>query len=152
MNKLKNLSYTILAVVFIVFAASIGAAAAVVDYDASDEILVNEFVRLLKAKDLDGLAEFLSPAFIIQRADGTYLDKERYLDNPAHIEEYEITDVVATWYGDVRVIRYNLASIEMIDGVWITEDPAPRMSVFVWTGDQWQMIAHANFLAVSAGQ
>lgn len=129
--------------------ASSGASAAVSAYDATDEELVNEFLRLLQARDTAGLDAFLSPQLLLQRGDGTYVGKEEYLKNPAVVDEYSLANVVGRGVENVRVVRYELASIEWIDGVELTRDPVVRMSVFHWNGEQWQLLAHANFIDIS---
>ena len=129
-----------------VVAAAGGALAAVDSYDATDLELVETFLRLLQARDREGLAEFLSPHFILTRADGSLAGKEDYLENPAVIDEYIVSNIISRDLGDVRVVRYDLASVEWIDGVELPKDPAVRLSVFHWNGEQWQLLVHANFL------
>lgn len=114
----------------------------------SDAELISEFFELVQAEDLEGLDEYLSPAFQLQRADGSHATKEKYLENPAVIEDFEIVDVEGTRVGDVRVIRSSFVAIETIDGRPVSTDPAPRLSTFVWNGDRWQIVAHANFVPI----
>lgn len=132
--------------------ASAGGALAAFDafhaFDATDMELVDAWIRVLQARDRAGLEELLSPQFLLTRADGTHVGKEEYLDNPAIVDEYVITNVVGRSLGNVRVVRYDLASIEWIDGVELTRDPVVRMSVFYWTGERWQLLAHANFINI----
>jgi hypothetical protein len=59
----------------VTIAAPPAPAHAKVGLHATDAQLANEFPRLLKAKDMRGLAKFLDPAFLLQRANGTYLTK-----------------------------------------------------------------------------
>lgn len=136
-----------LVTIFMLVGATV-ALAAVDSFDVSDEELVDEFVRLLYEKDMEGLEAFLSPHFLLQRPDGAFHGKEDYLRNPVHIEEYIITDIVSRRVDNVRVIRYNLSAVESIDGVWIPTDPMPRLSTYIWTGERWQLLGHANFVAV----
>jgi hypothetical protein len=35
--------------------------------------------------------------------------------------------------------------IRPVNGKRFTPGPAPRLSVFVWNGRGWQLVAHANF-------
>jgi len=107
--------------------------------------LVEKFFNLLVDKDTKGLAKFFSPAFQIQRADGSYLNREEYLDNPATVESYEISNLRATKAGNVYVVRYDVVADVTIDGVRQSGDPAPRLSVFVKGKKGWQIVAHANF-------
>jgi uncharacterized protein DUF4440 len=107
--------------------------------------LVNRFFVLLAHKDRAGLQRFLSPAFQVQRADGSGAEKKDYLANLATINQFHITQLRATRADGTLVVRY-LAQVEgVINGKPYTPGPAPRLSVFVWNGKRWQLAAHANF-------
>jgi Domain of unknown function (DUF4440) len=107
--------------------------------------LVDRFFVLLAHKDRAGLARFLSPAFQVQRADGSGGNKKAYLANLATIHQFRITQLRATQAGATLVVRY-LARVEgVVNGKLYTPGPAPRLSVFVWNGQRWQLAAHANF-------
>jgi hypothetical protein len=107
--------------------------------------LVNHFFVLLAHKDRAGLQRFLSPAFQVQRADGSGAEKKDYLANLATINQFHISQLRATRADGTLVVRY-LAQVEgVINGKPYTPGPAPRLSVFVWNGKRWQLAAHANF-------
>jgi hypothetical protein len=107
--------------------------------------LVNQFFVLLAHKDRAGLQRFLSPAFQVQRADGSGAEKKDYLANLATINQFHITQLRATRADGTLVVRY-LARVEgVVNGKPYTPGPAPRLSVFVWDGKRWQLAAHANF-------
>lgn len=116
----------------------------------TDRQLAGEFLRLLKAEDMPGLRAFLSPAFLLQRPDGTWLTKSQYLANPSKVESYRITDVhgTRTRDGAVRVVRYTAQTDQTIDGKQVTGDPVPRLSTYVKVGRTWQIVSHANFTAI----
>lgn len=114
---------------------------------ATDTQLANEFLRLLKAGDTKDLARFLDPAFLLQRADGTYIRKAEYLRNPAVVNGYTVTDVFGTRHGNVRVVRYTVVTDQLINGQKVTADPVSRLSTFVRHGKTWRLISHANFVA-----
>jgi hypothetical protein len=112
---------------------------------ARAEALVHRLFFLLQHKDHAGLVRFLSPAFQVQRADGSGARKRDYLANLATITRFEITKVNATQAGGALVVRY-LATVEgVVNGKPYTPGPAPRLSVFSWNGRRWQVAAHANF-------
>jgi hypothetical protein len=113
----------------------------------SDKKLASEFLRLLHEEDTPGLRAFLSPAFLLQRADGTWLTKAEYLADPATIERYEVTDVVGTRTKNVRVVRYTVTTSQTIDGQPFSNDPVPRISTYVRHKKTWRLVAHANFNA-----
>ena len=107
---------------------------------------VSRFFALLKSRDVAGIAEFLSPAFQLQRADGTGSDKFNYVAiEPADITSYEITELRATQDGDILVARYFADVVGTVNRRPYSPGPVPRLSVFVWNGVQWQLAAHANF-------
>jgi Domain of unknown function (DUF4440) len=107
--------------------------------------LVDRFFALVAHKDRAGLDRFLSPVFQVQRADGSGSGKKAYLANLATIDRFRITQLRATQAGATLVARY-LARVEgVVNGKPYTPGPAPRLSVFVWDGERWQLAAHANF-------
>jgi hypothetical protein len=53
-----------------------------------------------------GLDAFLSPAFTLQRADGSVADKADFIQRPADVLEFTISGLTATQTGDVLVTRY----------------------------------------------
>jgi hypothetical protein len=114
----------------------------------SDEELISEFFELLQARDYAGLDDYLSPAFQLQRSDGSHATKEEYLENPSVVEDFDIVEVEGTRVGDVRVIRSSFVAIETINGRPVSTEPAPRLSTFVWNGNRWQIVSHANFVPI----
>lgn len=102
------------------------------------------FFSLLLRDDTEGLAEFLSPGFQIARADGSTADKEAYLQNPADVGAYRLTDFFVTEAGDALVARYLVTATERIDTQLYSSDPRQRLSVFVRDGDTVTLLAHAN--------
>lgn len=114
---------------------------------ATDTQLASEFLRLLHTQDSAGLKKFLDPAFLTQRADGSYLTKAQYLKNPAVVQDYTVSDVFGTRHGNVRVLRYTVVTSEIINGQQMTDAPVARLSTFVRHGKTWRLIAHANFIA-----
>ncbi|MDQ5894615.1 MAG: hypothetical protein QG596_876 [Actinomycetota bacterium] len=108
--------------------------------------LATEFLRLLKNEDQAGLRSFLDPAFLLQRGDGSYLTKPQYLKDPALVSAFQVRNIVATYSRNVRVLRFEAKTDQVIDGnpvpgVWI-----PRLSTFIRTNGVWRLISHANFL------
>lgn len=113
--------------------------------------LVGTFFTLLHEEDAAGLAAFLSPAFQLQRPDGSGVDKAGYLASPAKVDAYAISGLTATRAGDTVVARYLVTASETVNGQVFKKDPAPRLSVFKKNGRShaWQLLAHANFNAVA---
>jgi Domain of unknown function (DUF4440) len=118
--------------------------------DASDAIttakpLVDKFFTLVQKKDVAGLKKFLSPAFELQRADGTGANRSEYLGALPTVESFTLTNFSASRTGSVLVVRYLADATGLVNGKPYAPGPAPRLSVFARTGGKWQIVAHANF-------
>jgi hypothetical protein len=112
---------------------------------AAAKPLVLRFFVLLERKDRGGLERLLSPAFQVQRGDGSASGKGAYLANLPTVVKFYISNLVATQAGGTLVVRY-LARVEgLVNGKPYTPGSAPRLSVFAWSGVRWQLAAHANF-------
>jgi hypothetical protein len=107
--------------------------------------LVTKFFTLVQHKDKAGLEKFMSPAFQLERADGSGLGKAEYLQNISTVQSFNLTDFNASRVGDVLVVRYLADTTGIVNGKTVTPGPAPRLSVFKRDGKKWQIVAHANF-------
>jgi Domain of unknown function (DUF4440) len=115
------------------------------DPTAAAKPLVLRFFVLLQKKDVTGLEGFLSPAFQVQRADGTASGKQEYLRKLPDVEKFFISGLHATQAGGTLVVRYLARVVGTVNGKPYTPGPAPRLSVFTWNGTRWQLAGHANF-------
>jgi hypothetical protein len=107
--------------------------------------LVVRFFKLVEHKNVTGLKRLLSPAFQIERADGSGSSRAQFLRNLPTISKFKLTGFTATRAGSVLVVRY-LATVEgVVSGKRFTPGPAPRLTVFSWDGSAWRLISHANF-------
>ena len=107
--------------------------------------LSNRFFRLIVNKNVPALARFLSPAFQVQRADGSGSGKKEWLAKLADIDEFTLTDFHATQKGGVLIVRY-LATVKgTVNGRPYTPGPAPRIASYGWNGTRWQITSNANF-------
>lgn len=107
--------------------------------------LATEFLRLLKAEDEAGLKRFLDFAFLLQRGNGSYLNKRKYLAGPSVVEDFRVREAVGKRAGNVRVIRFEANNIQTIDGVPVPAAWIPRISTFTKASGAWCLIGHANF-------
>jgi hypothetical protein len=115
------------------------------DPAAAAKPLVLRFFVLIQKKDATGLDAFLSPAFQVQRADGTASGKAEYLRKLPDVEKFYISGLHASQAGGTLVVRYLARVVGTVNGKPYTPGPAPRLSVFTWNGTRWQLAAHANF-------
>ena len=115
------------------------------DPTATASPLVNRFFDLIEHNDVKRLQRFLSPAFQLERADGSGGTKAEYLANLPTITKFSISDVVATQTGSVLIVRYQATIEGVLNGKPATPGPAPRLSVFSRSGKTWRLVAHANF-------
>lgn len=107
--------------------------------------LAERFLGLLKAKDTAGLERFLSPAFQVQRADGSGASRADYLAALPTVREFVVSDAVGTQDGGTLVVRYLATVNGVTNGKEYTAGAAPRLSTFTWDGRRWQLASHANF-------
>lgn len=96
-------------------------------------------------RDLAGLGAFLSPAFQIQRADGSRENKAHYLANPPDVLSYRLRGLVVTTARGVVVVTYRASTIELVGGKRQRSAFAPRISAFVRGAAGWKLVSHANF-------
>jgi hypothetical protein len=115
------------------------------DQVATGKSLVTQFFNLVKKKDTAGLDKMLSPAFQLERADGSGLSKAEYLENLPTLIGFDLTDFSAGRAGSVLVVRYLATATGVVNDKPYTPGPAPRLSVFMRNGKRWQIVAHANF-------
>jgi len=115
------------------------------DPTATASPLVNRFFNLIEHSDVKGLQRFLSPAFQLERADGSGGTKAEYLANLPTITKFSISDLAATQTDSVLVVRYQATIEGIVNGKPATPGPAPRLSVFSRSGKEWRLVAHANF-------
>jgi branched-chain amino acid transport system substrate-binding protein len=107
--------------------------------------LVNGFWTALATGNHRALAALLSPAFIIQRADGSTAGRGVYLENLATIRSFAVSNLVARYASGTLVVRYDVSTDQTIGGVGFGQGLQPRLSTFTWSGTRWRMTSHANF-------
>jgi len=107
--------------------------------------LIHRYFALVQHKDVAGLRRFLSPAFQIERADGSGGEKAAYLKDLPTIKKFRIRHVHGTEAGRVLVARYHAVIKGVLNGRSYAPGPAPRLTFFDWTGKRWQLAGHANF-------
>jgi hypothetical protein len=107
--------------------------------------LIHRYFALVKHKNIASLQRFLSPAFQVERADGSGGEKATYLKDLPTIKKFRIRHVHGTEADRVLVARYQAKIKGMLNGRSYAAGLAPRLTVFDWTGHRWRLSAHANF-------
>jgi Domain of unknown function (DUF4440) len=150
MRRLGHALVVVCALALCTGALAVAPAAAASRAQSSDTVetgksLATQFFTLIQKKDAAGLDKMLSPAFQLERADGTGSGKAEYLKNLPTLNSFELSDFSAKRVGSVLVVRYLATATGVVNGKPYTPGPAPRLSVFVRNGKRWQIVAHANF-------
>src|SRR5207249_10153392 len=115
-------------------AASAARAANGTDATETAKPLVTRFFKLVQGGDTAGLQKFLSPAFQLERADGSGSNKSDYLANLPTVQSFELTDFTASRSGSVLVVRYLADATGVVNGKPYSPGPAPRLTVFSRNG------------------
>jgi hypothetical protein len=106
--------------------------------------LVTAWLETLQAGE--SVADLMAPNFQIQRADGSSANRDEYLAKPATVDDFTLGDtVVASQSGNTLSVLWSIKVTEEVNGVQYTDVEAPRLTVFEWTGDAWQIVGYANF-------
>ena len=155
MTSSLRTSAAIAAAFAIGLAGATGAAQAATDHpaptrlanpDATATQLLNRFFGALAADNAVKLGALLSPAWMIQRANGTWATRAQYLAAMPDVRQYQIVDVMALYAMPTLVVRSRTATQEVnASGATVTSRFAPRFSTFTWQDGRWRMTSHANF-------
>ncbi|MFA5883288.1 MAG: hypothetical protein WDA60_05520 [Acidimicrobiia bacterium] len=116
------------------------------DPSATGRELSTRFLTILQRGDKAALAKFLDPAFQLQRADGTGVNKAEYVAKPALVGKFVLGDkVIAAQNGDILSVRWALKSDITVGGQPYSNVETPRISTYHWYKNGWRLAAHANF-------
>lgn len=118
------------------------------DPEATGRELARRFLDVLSNPNPTAqLEEFLSPAFQLQRSNGTFANRDEYLEQPASVSRFEILDDNFRVYqdGPVLTVRFNVAITETIDGTELRVSEANRLGVFLRSDAGWKLVAWSNF-------
>ena len=122
------------------------------DPDATGRELAQRFLDILgDPNPAPLLGEFLSPAFQLQRSNGTFANKDEYVDQPASVARFTILDDAFRAYqdGPALTVRFRVSIEEEIDGQQLRVTQADRLGVFLRTANGWQLLAWSNFNPVA---
>ena len=117
--------------------------------------LVTRFLNLSHEQDVAGLHAFLSPAFQVQRFDGSGAWRAAFLRSIGTtliISEFRLTSFKVTRYDGVLVARFIARTTQIVHGVLYSSAPAPRLETFHLAGARWEMTSNSNFNAPAAAK
>lgn len=106
--------------------------------------LVHRFYNELVRRDVARLRAFLSPAFQIQRADGSRDTKAHYLRHLPDVLSYRVQKLVETTASGVVVVTYLTSTTQLVNGQHVHSGFAPRISAFVHGARGWQMVSQGD--------
>lgn len=118
---------------------------ALTDRRASGIALMSAYSDLLILKDRAKLARMLDRAFLIQRTDGSWADRSRYLANLPDLRDYDFAQAQVRRAGSMLTFRATATSVLTVNGAAYTPSPAPLMAVWRWDGSRWLLVAQGNF-------
>ena len=107
--------------------------------------LVDRYLADVRRHDVADLRKFLSPAWQIQRADGSRLTKRQYLRNLPTVRTEVISKLRVTSAANALVVTFLNRVNEVIGGKQFRTSPTPRLAAFVHGDKGWLMVAFANF-------
>ncbi len=96
--------------------------------------LATRFWTLLTGDSATDLGAFLSPAFQVQRANGTGANRNQYLaqfGKATKVSAFKLFDYKVTRNGTTLVARYISATTETILGESYAKAPAPPLNVYL---------------------
>ena len=110
---------------------------------------VEAWVGAVASGEVERIRSVLAPEFQIARADGSAYTAADYVSSglPRLSGRPGVTKLVATGYGDHIVARYWLTVDGTIGGKAVGAE-APRLTIFRRSGDDWLVVAHANFAPI----
>jgi hypothetical protein len=123
-------------------------AAPLADPDVTGRQLAQRFLNILASPNRSvALDEFLSPAFQLQRANGTFADRSEYISDPSVVGNFTILDedFRARQDGSVLTVRFSVDAQEAAGSTNPTGGRAERLAVFMRTDQGWQLVAWSNF-------
>lgn len=112
---------------------------------SSGRALMTAYSELLVAKDKAAIARLLSPAFQIQRADGSHANRAQYLAKLPDLRAFSFAGLTQARANGIVTVRTEATATLFVNGAMYSPKPAPQMAVFRWTGTRWLLLAQGNF-------
>ena len=111
--------------------------------------LTARFQKYLSAGMDAQLAQFVSPAFVIERNDGTTGSWPSYLTEHPTFTGWNIAVVSAQFSSPAITCVAITSTTQLVDGVSVVSVPTNNMSTYVWQRGAWRITSYARFNSVS---
>lgn len=115
------------------------------DRSADGLELMTAYSDLLVAQDRAALRRVLSPAFMIQRTDGSWSDRRSFLARLPELQSFSFAGVAERRSNDQIVVRMSATSTLKVAGALYRGDPAPLLGAWRWQDGGWRLVAQGNF-------
>ena len=112
--------------------------------------LIDQYAIAVFDRDKEALANLLSEAYVLRRANGSGYDRQGYLDalsegSDYNLVSYKITEVRAKQDGDVLVASFLLEAQILEGGRPVTSKPSYSLVTFVRIDGEWKLASDAFF-------
>lgn len=143
---MKSLKLALLVVVMVAFLPlSLVAKGAAPVKQSVGEKLLHQLWSNMKKSDMPALEKMTAKGFQAIHQDGARdRAQEITLIKNLKLGVYTLSNIKITQSDNVIVATYFVSVAETIDKKRLSKKPAPRMTVFVKSGEVWKWIAHAN--------
>lgn len=109
------------------------------------EKLLRQFWENMQKSDMEQIEKTLAKGFQSVHQYGAHnREQEIELIKGLKLGNYILSNIEVTRNGPVIVASYFVSVEETIKGERLQKKPEPRLTVFLKTGSDWQLIAHAN--------
>lgn len=115
------------------------------DRDASAVDLFAVYSDALVAKDAVVLDELLGDEFLLQRTNGTWVDKAGFLGRLPNLRSFTVANLTEQRGTNVIVARMDATGDLSVDGTQYRTSSAPMLVVFEWAEGHWVLQAQGNF-------
>lgn len=116
--------------------------------EAEGLALERHAVKMIQDKNWDALEKMLDPACQFVNSNGAY-DRESAISliREMNLGPVEFRDFKVTKAQDNLIVSFWLAATEDRNGIPLSLDYSPRLSVWKKSDSQWQCIAYADFIS-----
>lgn len=113
------------------------------------EQLTARFQKDLGAGMNAQLAQFVSPAFVIERNDGTIGSWPTYLNDHPIFTGWNIAVDFAQFSSPAITCVAMTSTTQIVDGAPVVSVPTKNMSTYVWQRGAWRITSYGRFNALS---